>query len=335
MLLVLEAKAAAAEAAVHGDGPRPCAPAAAPRSASALGLERHFRDARAPSVMAPTTRPGLRVHRPRALRHGAVLMDRADRRRRGALRPEGLGDLGHHPRLLRGAAAARWTSSSTPTTSCRSTRCSTGTSTSPGTRRWPGSTRSAAPAARCRAIAMRDTDRDRVSHLVVRARRRDRATSPTCAAATVAVGAHRLAAGDADPARPPAAAGARARDATSRCGASTCWWASTATTSAASSTRFEALQRGEAAACAMLDLNWEAGRGTARSTPSATGSWPPPTASTTASSPCARTSRRECERRWLEALFSMSYDNPAHREMMDIEGLKAVAAGPDHRLRRR
>ena len=37
------------------------------------------------------------------------------------LRPEGLGDLGHHPRLLRGAAAARSTWCSTTTTSCRST----------------------------------------------------------------------------------------------------------------------------------------------------------------------------------------------------------------------
>ena len=34
------------------------------------------------------------------------------------------------------------------------------------------------------------------------------------------------------------------------------------------------------------------------------------------------------EAAWLEALFSMSYDNPDHREMMDLEGLKAmVAAG--------
>ena len=31
--------------------------------------------------------------------------------------------------------------------------------------------------------------------------------------------------------------------------------------------------------------------------------------------------------RWLEALFSMSYDNPAHREMMDLEGLKEWLPG--------
>ena len=33
------------------------------------------------------------------------------------------------------------------------------------------------------------------------------------------------------------------------------------------------------------------------------------------------------ERRWLEALFAMRYDNPAHREMMDLEGLKAWLPG--------
>ena len=30
---------------------------------------------------------------------------------------------------------------------------------------------------------------------------------------------------------------------------------------------------------------------------------------------------------WLETLFSMSYDNPAHREMMDLEGLKQWLPG--------
>ena len=29
------------------------------------------------------------------------------------------------------------------------------------------------------------------------------------------------------------------------------------------------------------------------------------------------------EKAWLDALFAMRYDNPAHREMMDLEGLKA------------
>lgn len=33
------------------------------------------------------------------------------------------------------------------------------------------------------------------------------------------------------------------------------------------------------------------------------------------------------QRRWLDALFAMRYDNPAHREMMDLEGLKAWLPG--------
>ena len=35
----------------------------------------------------------------------------------------------------------------------------------------------------------------------------------------------------------------------------------------------------------------------------------------------------EHEQRWAEALFKMSYDNPAHREMMDMEGLKEWLPG--------
>ena len=33
------------------------------------------------------------------------------------------------------------------------------------------------------------------------------------------------------------------------------------------------------------------------------------------------------EQMWLHALFAMQYDNPAHREMMDLEGLKAWLPG--------
>ena len=33
------------------------------------------------------------------------------------------------------------------------------------------------------------------------------------------------------------------------------------------------------------------------------------------------------EKAWLDALFAMRYDNPAHREMMDLEGLKAWLPG--------
>ena len=33
------------------------------------------------------------------------------------------------------------------------------------------------------------------------------------------------------------------------------------------------------------------------------------------------------EKVWLDALFAMRYDNPAHREMMDLEGLRAWLPG--------
>ena len=54
---------------------------------------------------------------------------------------------------------------------------------------------------------------------------------------------------------------------------------------------FECVRRGEAAACAMLDLNWTAGRTTAPSTPAVSRSSPRPIASITAFSPSVRISR--------------------------------------------
>jgi ABC-type phosphate/phosphonate transport system substrate-binding protein len=35
----------------------------------------------------------------------------------------------------------------------------------------------------------------------------------------------------------------------------------------------------------------------------------------------------DVEERWLQTLYSMSYDNPDHREMMDLEGLKQWLPG--------
>ena len=54
-LLVLEAKAAATEAAVQRHRPGDARPAAAPRSAARTASSGMFRDARAPIVMAPTS----------------------------------------------------------------------------------------------------------------------------------------------------------------------------------------------------------------------------------------------------------------------------------------
>lgn len=90
---------------------------------------------------------------------------------------------------------------------------------------------------------------------------------------------------------------------------------------------FRCLERGEADASAMLDLNWEAWTrdGTVN-----TGSFTI-LATTDAFDHCVFTVREdfppEREREWLDVLFSMSYDNPRHREMMDMEGLKQWLPG--------
>lgn len=90
---------------------------------------------------------------------------------------------------------------------------------------------------------------------------------------------------------------------------------------------FQCLQRGEVAACAMLDLNWEAWirDGTIDSAEFSI------LAETNRFDHCVFTVRQDLdlttERQWLDALFAMRYDVPAHREMMDLEGLKAWLPG--------
>jgi len=90
---------------------------------------------------------------------------------------------------------------------------------------------------------------------------------------------------------------------------------------------FECLQRGDVAACAMLDLNWDAWTrdGTIDTSKFAV------LAETERFDHCVFTVRQDldsgAEKRWLDALFAMRYDEPAHREMMDLEGLKAWLPG--------
>lgn len=90
---------------------------------------------------------------------------------------------------------------------------------------------------------------------------------------------------------------------------------------------FQCLQRGEVAACAMLDLNWDAWT---RDGTIETGEFVI-FAETERFDHCVFTVRQDLdagdEKRWLEALFAMRYDVPAHREMMDLEGLKAWLPG--------
>jgi ABC-type phosphate/phosphonate transport system substrate-binding protein len=86
---------------------------------------------------------------------------------------------------------------------------------------------------------------------------------------------------------------------------------------------FRSLHRGEVDACAMLDLDWL--------TWTSDGTIDSARYHIVGETPrfdhCVFTVRqdldRSTERQWLAALFAMRYDVPEHREMMDLEGLKA------------
>jgi phosphonate transport system substrate-binding protein len=172
----------------------------------------------------------------------------------------------------------------------------------------------------CRALAMRDTDRDRVTHLIVR-RDSGIANIEDLRGQTVATGAMDSPQATLLPLRLLQNSGLTpGEDFTVR--------------------RFDlmvgkhgdhvggelealqSLQRGESQACAVLDLNWEAWQadGTADLSALAT------LAKTDPFDHCNFTVLesfpREEEERWTEALFRMRYDNPDHRGMMDMEGLK-------------
>jgi phosphonate transport system substrate-binding protein len=90
---------------------------------------------------------------------------------------------------------------------------------------------------------------------------------------------------------------------------------------------FECLRQGQADACAMLDLNWDGWIADGTIDPNAFAI----VGRTDRFDHCVFTVREDldaaAERRWLDALFAMQYGNPAHREMMDLEGLKAWLPG--------
>jgi ABC-type phosphate/phosphonate transport system substrate-binding protein len=177
----------------------------------------------------------------------------------------------------------------------------------------------------CRAIAMRDTDRDRVTHLVTRRSGPVRAVRDL-RGRTIALGAldspqaHLIPLGrlrqdglvpgrDVTVQRFDVLVGKHGDHVGGELDA------------------FRCLERGDADACAMLDLNWE--------TWTHDGTIDPHEFATVALTDrfdhCVFTVRNdfdpESERRWLDALFAMRYDDPAHREMMDLEGLKAWLPG--------
>lgn len=177
---------------------------------------------------------------------------------------------------------------------------------------------------RCRAIAMRDTDRDRMSYIVTRAS--DVTGLAELKGRTIAVGAedspqatliplgllrrHGLRPGtDVQVRRFDVLVGKHGDHIGGELEA------------------FESLKRGESDASAMLDLNWENWTRDGTIDPHAFRIL----ATTDRFDHCVFTAREEWSRTreaaWLEALFSMSYDQPTHRHMMDLEGLKAWLPG--------
>jgi ABC-type phosphate/phosphonate transport system substrate-binding protein len=177
----------------------------------------------------------------------------------------------------------------------------------------------------CRAIAMRDTDRDRVSHIVARTQGPIQ-TLADLRTRTLAVGAvdspqatliplgllrrNELEPGrDVEIRRFDVLVGKHGDHIGGERDALAC------------------LERNEAAACAMLDLNWETWVRDGTIDPSQFAI----VASTERFDHCVFTVPGdldvEAERRWLDTLFSTRYDEPAHREMMDLEGLKAWMPG--------
>lgn len=178
---------------------------------------------------------------------------------------------------------------------------------------------------KCRAIAMRDTDRDRVTHILTRKESEIREIGDL-RGKTVATGAKDSPQATLLPLRLIQAHGLTPyEDVNVR--------------------RFDllvgkhgdhiggelealrSLQNGESDAACVLDLNWERWRtdGTAE----------PDRLTVLATTPpfdhCNFTVRedfyRDRERAFLDALFRMDYENPKHREMMDMEGLRKWLPG--------
>jgi phosphonate transport system substrate-binding protein len=177
---------------------------------------------------------------------------------------------------------------------------------------------------RCRAIAMRDTDRDRVSYIV--SRKADVTNLAQLRGRTIALGASDSPQATLIPLGALRRAGLtpgtdveirRFDILTGKHGDHV----------GGELEAFRHLRRGESVASAMLDLNWETWTRDGTIDPQEFGIL----ATTDRFDHCVFTVRdewdRAAERRWLDVLFSMTYEEPAHRQMMDLEGLKAWMPG--------
>jgi len=177
----------------------------------------------------------------------------------------------------------------------------------------------------CRAIAMRDTDRDRVSHLI--ARRQGPVRTPAdLRGRTVALGAIDSPQATLIPLGLLRRAGlAPGRDVAVR--RFDVLVGKHGDHVGGELEAFRCLARGEADASAMLDLNWEAWTRDGTIDPGEFGI----VATTSRFDHCVFTVRADLpageEERWLAALLAMRYEDPAHRQMMDLEGLKAWLPG--------
>lgn len=177
----------------------------------------------------------------------------------------------------------------------------------------------------CRAIAMRDTDRDRVSYLLVR---KDDGikTVEDLKGKTVATGAkdspqatliplgllerHGLVAGrDFTLRRHDLLVGKHGDHVGGELEA------------------LRSLQRGESDACAVLDFNWERWQSDGTADPGRVSVLTTTDAFDHCNFTVLDAFPESEEERWKRVLFSMRYDNPAHREMMDLEGLKEWLPG--------
>ncbi|HSI73581.1 MAG TPA: phosphate/phosphite/phosphonate ABC transporter substrate-binding protein [Fimbriimonas sp.] len=177
----------------------------------------------------------------------------------------------------------------------------------------------------CRAIAMRDTDRDRVSHIVVRSdsgiqsledlRGKTLATGAKDSPQALLIPLNLLRRHGLTPYEDVAIK--RFDLLVGKHGDHI----------GGEQEALKALINREADACAMLDLNWQRW--------STDGTADPAhyrvLATTDPFDHCVFTVTKgfdvDREREWLDTLFKMSYDNPDHREMMDLEGLKQWLPG--------
>lgn len=174
----------------------------------------------------------------------------------------------------------------------------------------------------CRAIAMRDTDRDRISHWVIRTDSGIEAATDL-AGKSVGVGATDSPQATLIPLQLLAKVGVQPGDVRYH----NVLVGKHGDHIGGELDSLKALMAGEVDATAMLDLNWDRW--------STDGTLDPAKYRILVSTPrfdhCVFGVRNdfpaEMEEPWLRTLMSMSYDNPDHREMMDLEGLKEWLPG--------